>query len=492
MTIKAKLVIASSIFFFVSITLMGIGLYIVKDLTDALTFVNYAGQTRYKTYRLAWLIEEYLEGKRESEAIIRKEMYDLERLLLHLRDGSRERNLKRPGDTEILLRLNRHIEDWYKIKALIEKDLKATVYKSGEWVDYVLFEDYVSGLDATVSLAEKKEGEKGAAFVLKIYLVAVLSIFLFFAFLFYIYMEITTPLGNMIKGIRNFSQGNLKTRIDAISKDELGEVASSFNEMAGNLENLYDRLNSTVDQLTVANIKLERTNIVRNNIVTIVSHELLTPLTSIKGFVHTLMREDAKFDEVVKKKYLSIIGSEADRLSKMISEMMDMTRIEMGRMELTRELVSVARIIRDAVSMLNISDIEFDLKEDIQDVWLDKDKTQEVILNIIDNAVKYSPKDGRIRIKAYEEKGFIKVTVDDEGPGIGKEDREKIFDAFYRLSEGLKKNKTGLGLGLYICKGIVGAHNGQIWIEEKEGKGTRVAFTLHKENKYEQSPNIDS
>lgn len=480
MTIKSKLVIVASVFLFISITLMGIGFYVVKDMSDGLTFINYAGQTRYKTYRLAWLMEEHSEGGKGIEPAIRKEMYEFERLLFSLRDGNKEYGIKGAQDAEILSRLNKHIKDWAEISALIEKELKKSVTK--DWIAryHVVLENYVRELDATVTLSESRGKAKGKNSISEIYFLVTFSSSIFFAFLFYIYREMAVPLKNLIHGIRSFSKGDLKARMNIISNDEMGEAASSFNNMASELEMLYNKLNSTVDQLTKANYKLERTNRLRANIVTIVSHELKTPLTSIKGFAHTLMREDAKFDEAVKRKYLSIINSETDRLSKLINDMMDMTRIEMGRMELKKELVSVSRIIRDAAAMLNISNIELDVKEYLSDIWLDKNKIQEVILNIIDNAVKYSPKDEKIRIKAYEEKDFIKVTVDDEGHGIQENEREKVFDAFYREPSGLSYNSKGLGLGLYICKGIIEAHKGRIWIEEKQGKGTSIAFTLPK------------
>ncbi|MBI3754663.1 MAG: HAMP domain-containing protein [Deltaproteobacteria bacterium] len=480
MTIKTKLVIAASVFLLISITFMVIGFYVVKDMSDGLTFINYAGQTRYKTYRLAWLMEEHSEGKKGIEPAIRKEMYEFERLLFSLRDGNKEYAIKGAQDGEILSRLNKHIKDWAEISALIEKELKTSVNK--DWIAryHVVLENYVLELDATVTISESKGKAKGKTSISEIYFLAAFSLFIFFAFLFYIYREMTVPLRNLINGIRSFSKGDLKARINIASNDEMGEAASSFNNMANELEMLYNKLNSTVAQLTKANYKLERTNRLRGNIVTIVSHELKTPLTSIKGFVHTLMREGAKFDEAVKRKYLSIINSETDRLSKLINDMMDMTRIEMGRMELKKELVSISRVIRDAAAMLNISDIEFDLKEDISYIWLDKNRIEEVILNLMDNAVKYSPKGGRIRIRAYEEKDFIKITVDDEGHGIQENEREKVFDAFYRAPSGLSYNSKGLGLGLYICKGIIEAHKGEIWIEEKQGKGTMVAFTLPK------------
>lgn len=491
MTIKSKLVISSTLFIIIAVMLMWAGFSINIERQNNLTFINYAGQLRFRSYRLAWLINEHRRHaaqRAEFETKIKKDMGEFEGILSALKNGSNKYDIRGIEDKEILSRLNKHIEDWNKIKPMIEHIVKfpdLNVHGAHEEQT----EDYVDEIHATVNLFESKKKAEMQTFIFMTYLVAILSMSLFFTFLFYIYRQIVIPLGIMVKGMKEFSNGNLKARVDIIAKDEIGAAASTFNSMAEKIENMYARLGSAVDQLCDANYKLEKAARLKSMALPILSHELKTPLTSIKGFVHTLLREDARLSETVQKKYLATINSDADRLLRLINEMLDMTMIELNRVKLDLKPLFISTIVRDVSERLNTAIFGLDLQDGIPEILLDKNKIEQVILNLIDNAIKYSPDRCPIKINAKDEWEFIKVTVEDEGIGIPKSDREKVFDAFYRidsdpqlkhLGASLSKSVHGLGLGLFICKGIIEAHKGRIWIEEKEGNGTRVAFTLPK------------
>lgn len=481
MSIKTRLIIISLLFAAISSILFVVSFYVVDNLAESLTYENYAGQTRYRTYRLAWLIEEYLDGETYLEPAINKDIEEFESLLMALRGGSKEYKIEGIKDPEIFSRLNQHIKDWNTIKSFFSQ--RKTKGFERERVNYTtLVENYVNNLDATVALYEAKNKTKREVALL-IYLFMAFSLTVFLIYLFYIYRQMSASIGSIMKGISGFSSGDFRTRIQVASKDEIGAVASTLNTMAANLEELYARLNHTVDQLTRANYELERKNRVITRTATVASHEFKNPLTSIKGFAHALLRENARINETERRKYLSIINSETDRLSKLIDECLDMARVEVGQIVLNLALSSPAQIIRDIADQKNIPALETDIREDMHDIRMDKGKIEQVILNLLDNALKYSPKEGKIKIAAFEQGNFIKVAVDDEGPGIKEHEREKVFDAFYRTPSDSTQKIKGLGIGLYICKGIIEAHGGRIWIEEKEGRGTRVAFTLPKGDK---------
>lgn len=483
MTIKTKLVISSTLFIIIAAILMWAGFSINIERQNNLTFINYAGQLRFRSYRIAWLIHEHSRHaaqRAEYENKIKKDMDEFEDILLALAGSGNKYDIKKVKDKEIMPRLNKHIGDWHEIKPMIEGIMKTPDEYLIETYEEQM-EKYVDEVNVTIKLFEYREREKSRDFIVKIYLVAILSLCLFLVYLFYVYRQTATPLVTLIKGMDDFSKGNFKARVDITAKDEIGAAASTFNSMAEKIENMYARLGSTVDQLCDANYKLEKVARLRSMALPILSHELKTPLTSIKGFVHTLLREDARLNETVQKKYLSTINSEAERLSRLLDELLDMTKLEIGKLGLNLKPISISSIIRDVLNRVNISNIELDLQDGIPQILLDKNKIEQVILNLIDNAVKYSPTGGKIKITTKDEGSFIKITVDDEGVGIPKSERENVFDAFYRALSDLTQHAKGIGLGLFICKGIIEAHKGKIWIEEKEGNGARVAFTLPKE-----------
>ena len=227
-----------------------------------------------------------------------------------------------------------------------------------------------------------------------------------------------------------------------------------------------------------------------------VTHDLRTPLTSIKASITTLLDEvrgrisgepPVALDAESRVEMMDVIDEESDRLSRFINGLIELARIEAGELHLRRRWGAVDEIISAALSraepFTRQHRIELDVEKELPGVRVDERAVSEVVYTLIDNAAKYSPKGSAIRINARRAGDeLIQMSVEDEGPGIPSDLRERVFDKFFRATrDGDIRNHqpTGTGMGLAIAKGIVEAHGGTIWIESgRNDKGTRVMFTL--------------
>ena len=217
----------------------------------------------------------------------------------------------------------------------------------------------------------------------------------------------------------------------------------------------------------------------QDEFISTISHELRTPLGFIKGYVTTLMREDAEWDEARRLEFLQIIDDEADRLRELIDNLLDSSRLESGSLSMTLEPASMAPIIRDCVQRLQgvhpDVQIEIDVPEDLPVLNLDSTRVAQVLDNMLNNAQKYAP-GSPITIKAYRKREQLRIEVIDEGPGIPAEHTPHLFERFYRMPQ--SSNIRGTGLGLYISRKIIEAHGGEIGVLSQTGKGTAFFFEI--------------
>jgi PAS domain S-box-containing protein len=216
--------------------------------------------------------------------------------------------------------------------------------------------------------------------------------------------------------------------------------------------------------------EVQQLNAQKDEFISFASHELKTPLTTAMGYVDLILEEPAASASYIKK-----IGKQMNRLSGIISELLDISRIEAGRMHVNFERYSLAKLVRNSVEALgeNLQGkrVNFQLPSDEITVNVDRFKIEQVLVNLLTNAVKYSSAEKDINVVAMQEGTGVLISVQDFGHGIPREHRDKIFNRFYRVTK-TAGNTEGLGLGLYICKGIMEAHAGKIWFESKKGKGT--------------------
>jgi hypothetical protein len=214
------------------------------------------------------------------------------------------------------------------------------------------------------------------------------------------------------------------------------------------------------------------------DLIATLAHDLRSPLTSVKGFTSTLLRNWEKFSDTQKQHMLSTIDWDADRMSRLLTDLLDLSRLEAGRLELKLQEVDVARLVAQIIERLPIDvrthTLEMDFPSPFPAVMADPGKIEQVIVNLVENAVKYADP-GPVRVSGEARNVVVVVRVTDAGPGIDPQHAPYVFTKFYRRGT---ERHSGTGLGLYICKGIVEAHGGEISIERTGPDGTVFAFTL--------------
>lgn len=274
--------------------------------------------------------------------------------------------------------------------------------------------------------------------------------------------RLAKPLKDMKKAADEFSKGNFKSRIDVRGDDEIAKLGRSFNSMADSLENLES---------------------MRSSFISSISHELRTPMTTIGGFVDSILVGAIPPEE--ERQYLELISSEINRLSRLISSLLQISRLESGKAKLTLapfDICEMARMIlisnEQRINEKNL-DVEFECDEDNISVIADKDFIYQVMFNICDNAIKFSRPCGKYKITVHKISGKrVEVSVYNEGVGIKPEDLPYVFDRFYKSDKSRGLDKTGVGLGLYIVKCVINNHGQDIKAESEYGKWCRFTFTL--------------
>ncbi len=227
--------------------------------------------------------------------------------------------------------------------------------------------------------------------------------------------------------------------------------------------------------------KLRRLETMRKDFVANVSHELKTPLTSIKGFVETLLDGDLE-DKEITRKFMTIIFREAERLNNLIHDLLDMSKLESGQTELRRKQVELEPLIDSVVLSVDnrIKEKQLELKKDIQAKFVlgDENLLKELFINLVDNSVKYTPSGGEIIVGSLKGKEETIIFVRDNGFGIPAESLSRIFERFYRVDKGRSREMGGTGLGLSIVKHIVERHGGKVSVVSELGKGSEFKVTI--------------
>jgi signal transduction histidine kinase len=219
--------------------------------------------------------------------------------------------------------------------------------------------------------------------------------------------------------------------------------------------------------------------------ISVVSHELKTPVSIIKGYAETLARPDAQWSQDTIRDGFQVIAEEADRLADQIQDLLDVSRLQAGGMHLELTDWSLTNLARNVVQAFAAQtdqrgQFEFELRlpDDFPPVHADYERVRMVMTNLVSNAIKYSPEGGVIRIGGRAQGDSALVYVSDQGVGIPPEEQERIFNRFYRVDNRLRRETQGTGLGLYLTRAIIEAHGGEIRVESQVGRGSRFLFTL--------------
>jgi PAS domain S-box-containing protein len=235
--------------------------------------------------------------------------------------------------------------------------------------------------------------------------------------------------------------------------------------------------------INVRDIKrLREVENLRSAFLSMLGHELQTPLSIIKGYTSTLARSDAKWNKKTLREGLQVIEEECDRLSKLVNRLLLASRIESRTVTLKKEPIQLSamanKVVRRLESVTSIHRFQVDFADDFPEVYADPDRMEEVLTNLVDNAIKYSPKGGRIAVTGRAKGDSVEVTVADEGIGIPQRELGRVFERFRRGENSQVQKVRGMGLGLYICRSIVEAHGGKIEVSSEAGKGSKFTFTL--------------
>ena len=301
------------------------------------------------------------------------------------------------------------------------------------------------------------------ALVLSLIFVGVMGLMLFYL--------LTRRLQQVIRSVRAFEQGDLTTRISMRSRDEISELGNAFNGMADTISANLEALKQN-DQL-------------RRELVANVSHDLRNPLTSIQGFVETLLMKQDTFDETEINHYLEVILNEVTRLNTLVHELFELSKLEAKQSEPVLEDFSLTELIQDiSVSYAEMAkrrgiELITTLPQKLFFVHADVHMIERVMSNLIDNALKFtSPEHGTVEIKVEETGGNTRIHVSDNGPGIPEDEIEHIFDRFYTGDRTRPRKAGGTGLGLSIAEKILELHNTSLLVKSEPGKGSTFTFDL--------------
>jgi PAS domain S-box-containing protein len=226
----------------------------------------------------------------------------------------------------------------------------------------------------------------------------------------------------------------------------------------------------------------ERANEIKTRFLAMISHELRTPLTSIKGFTTTLLADDVTWEPEEQHDFIQTIQQETNRLQELIDHLLDLSRLEAGMLPISLRPHALEDIIEDASPQLQTLTSEHHLSihlpPNLPEVWVDARRIAQVLVNLVRNAAMYAPKGTEIIISARARGGFVQINVNDQGPGIPTSEHKRVFKAFQRGENMENSSSQGIGLGLAICKGLVEAQGGRIWIKKKATAGATISFTI--------------
>ncbi len=279
---------------------------------------------------------------------------------------------------------------------------------------------------------------------------------------------ITGPLHQLTKAIREIATGEYQSRVAIKRQDEIGVLAHSFNQMAS---------------------RINEAEIIRQRQLAAIVHELARPLTGMRAAVETILESttDSTLDDTeMRNDLLTGIDEELARLERLLGTLQRFDKQVVYPLTLNRSKVALPHVIHASISNFERAAAQLGIRlictlpANLPEICVDEDRLIQVLTNLLDNSLKFTPPGGGITVEAEEQSDVVQVCVTDSGDGIEKDELPNLFQQFYRGADSRPPEKRGMGLGLNICHEIIAAHGQRIWVESQPGQGTRVAFTLPK------------
>ncbi len=267
---------------------------------------------------------------------------------------------------------------------------------------------------------------------------------------------LTSPLRDMSGAAAAMARGDYDQRVDVNSRDEIGQLAAAFNEMAA---------------------QLAETDRVRRDLVANTSHELRTPIAALRAQLENLVDGVSDPDP----KMFTAMLAQADRLGRLVTQLLDLSRLEAGVVPLDRAAFDVGGVVQQAVREQELHDDAIDLRVDVEDGLVadgDPERMHQVVANLLENAARYTPSGGTVEVHARRARHGVTIEISDQGPGISDADAARVFERFYRADSARARSDGGAGLGLAIARWIVDLHGGDIHPERREPHGCRMVVTL--------------
>ena len=354
------------------------------------------------------------------------------------------------------------MEDYYKAKETKQTAVEKLKTNDGEQVmasTTMIYDSNGNELGAYRWITSMEKANKVTMWFASVMALAAVGILGFFGFSgLYFIKSIVQPIRDVSNIARKIAMGDFDSRININKNDEIGELCDTINYMAS---------------------ELGQTEKLKNDFISSVSHELRTPLTAIKGWGETAKMSLGTDEELVSRG-IDVVLSEADRLSGLVEDLLDFSRMESGKMTVETKPINVTMLLSESVDMyMELSrnqgiDLTFTKPNEELEIMGDLNRLKQVFINIIDNAVKYTQSGGQVLVSQVKEEACVRISVADTGLGIPSQDIDRIKEKFYKASNSVR----GSGIGLAVADEIIKQHDGLLFIESKEGVGTTVTIVL--------------
>ena len=486
-SLSTRVVVGSALLSLFVATAFAVLVYAISSLDDATKRERHAKAVTAETLQLEKLVLDLETGVRgfvltgKSDAL---EPWRNARRALPSRLASFEKLPQTPSQRRLARDLAAQIDDYlndYTLNVVtLAKELPAATrtqvvsFEGDVRLDDIRkgFKKFLATEDALAARRTTAAEHRSDQAILLAIFGLIASAALIAGFGLYLARAIGRPVQNVADGATRLAGGDLSTRLVPAGPREVRDLTESFNRMA-------ERLEQSRRELEARNERLKKSEEAKSELVTVVAHELRTPLASILGFTSVLRHRKTTPEE--RRQYLDIIDAQGHRLASLVNDFLDVQRLDEGKLTLSRELVDLGRIVRDQTDLFSGQSpkhlIDVALPKGPLPVRGDPNRLAQVVANLLSNAIKYSPDGGHVRIAGDRENGHVRISVNDEGIGIPDEVQREIFGKFVR-GHATANGIEGSGLGLAISRSLVEAHGGRIDFESRSGVGSTFWFEL--------------